>query len=223
MASAARYRLAWPVWALALLLAGLTLAATLGGSSATAPSQAGAQGGDGRYHVLAYSRTTIANSHPQAIAAGHDALDDLAAAEDFDVTHSDDAGMFSDHTLRQFDVVVFLNSNGEGNLNANQRNAFERWTQRGGGAVRIHADANADKAWDWKRDMMGGGLFNNHPPIQEATVEVVDSSHPATADLPASFQWSDEWYNFDADPRDEVHVLMTVDEDTYNGGEHGPG
>jgi cytochrome c len=223
MTSMARYRLAWPAWALALLLAGLTLAATLGGSSATAPSEAGAQGGGGRYHVLAYSRTTIADSHTAAIEAGHDALDDLAANQDFDITHSEEASLFTDHSLRRFDVVVFLNSNGEGNLNASQRASFERWTQRGGGAVRIHADANADKAWDWKRDMMGGGLFNNHPPIQQATVEVTDPSHPATDDLPASFTWSDEWYNFDADPREQVHVLLTVDESTYEGGQHGPG
>ena len=145
------------------------------------------------------------------------------AAQDFDVTRSEDATDFTDHNLRSYDVVVFLNTDGEGILNEDTADAFERWTQSGGGAVRIHADANADKAWDWKRDMMGGGLFNNRPPIQEATVEVADATHPATAALPASFQWSDEWYNFDADPRDQVHVLLTVDESTYEGGEHGPG
>ena len=70
---------------------------------------------------------------------------------------------------------------------------------------------------------MGGGLFSNHPPIQEATVEVADATHPATDDLPATFTWSDEWYNFDEDPREDVHVLLTVDESTYEGGEHGAG
>ena len=223
MTSASRYRLVLPTCVFALILGAFTLLMVLGGSQATGPQAASAQAGDGRYHVLAYSRTTLAGSHTQAIEDGHDALDDLAAAEEFDVTHSDDPSMFTDHSLRQFDVVVFLNSNGEGNLNANQRASFERWTQRGGGAVRIHADGNADKAWDWKRDMMGGGLFNNHPPITEATVEVADPNHPATDDLPASITWSDEWYNFDEDPREDVHVLMTVDVESYEGSDHGPG
>ncbi len=214
-------RRTWSIWALALLLGGLVLASTLGGSAA-APGTATAQVGDGRYSVLVFSRTT-GFRHTAAINAGHAAFDTMAAAEDFDVTHSEDAGDFTSHNLRNYDVVAFLNTDGEGILNQDQRTAFERWTQSGGGAVRIHADANADKAWAWKRDMMGGGLFNNHPPIQEGTVEVADPTHPATAELPASFQWTDEWYNFDADPREQVHVLLTVDESTYDGGEHGPG
>ncbi len=210
-----------PAWALTLLLGLLALVAGLS-TYAGSPSVATAQGEEGRYSALVFSRTT-GFRHTAAIAAGHDALDEMAAAEDFDVVHSEDAADFTSHNLRNYDVVVFLNTDGEGILNAEQRTAFERWTQNGGGAVRIHADANADKAWDWKEDMMGGGLFSNHPPIQQATVEVADATHPATDDLPPTFTWSDEWYNFDEDPREDVHVLMTVDESTYEGGEHGAG
>jgi glucose/arabinose dehydrogenase/PKD repeat protein len=222
MTSTSRHRLSWPTWALALLLGCLALVTTLGGSPVTAPSVATAQGGDGRYSVLVFSRTT-GFRHTEAIDAGRDALQQMGVDEDFDVTLSEDAGDFTSHSLRDFDVVVFLNTDGEGILNQDQRTAFERWTQAGGGAVRIHADANADKDWDWKTDMQGGGTFNNHPPIQEATMEVADPTHPATDDLPAEWVWSDEWYNFDADPREDVHVLLTVDESTYDGGEHGEG
>jgi PKD repeat protein/glucose/arabinose dehydrogenase len=209
-----------PAWPLALLIGLLALTAGLS-TSAGFPSVATAQE-EGRYSVLVFSRTT-GFRHTAAIDAGHAALDEMAVAEDFDVVHSEDAGDFTSHNLRNYDVVVFLNTDGEGILNGQQRIAFERWTQNGGGAVRIHADANADKDWSWKEDMMGGGLFNNHPPIQEATVEVTDATHPATDDLPATFSWTDEWYNFDEDPREDVHVLMTVDESTYEGGEHGEG
>ena len=45
--------------------------------------------------------------------------------------------------------MVFLNTDGEGILNGAQRTAFERWMQRGGGLVGIHAAANADRDWDW--------------------------------------------------------------------------
>ncbi|HSI79933.1 MAG TPA: hypothetical protein VK919_04710, partial [Solirubrobacterales bacterium] len=90
--TAPRHPFAWPAWTLALLLGALTAIAALGGSAPTAPVPAVAQG-EGRYSVLVFSRTT-GFRHTAAINAGHDAFDDLAAAEDFDVTHSEDASDF---------------------------------------------------------------------------------------------------------------------------------
>ena len=84
----------------------------------------------------------------------------------------------------------------------------------------IHADANADRNWAWKGDMNGGAWFLNHPapPVQfqQATVNVVDTTHPATKDLPQP-NWvrTDEWYNFTAEP-ENVHVLLKLDENTYD-------
>ena len=41
--------------------------------------------------------------------------------------------------------------------------------QRGGGIVGIHADANADRDWAWKGDMMGGALVPQ-PPVRRPPV-----------------------------------------------------
>jgi glucose/arabinose dehydrogenase/PKD repeat protein/type 1 glutamine amidotransferase len=215
MTSRLRDRRAWSAWVLALLLGGLALAATLGGAP-DGPSSATAQGS--RFDVLVFSRTT-GFRHTEAINAGHAAFDDLATAGGFSVTHSEDATDFTDHNLRNYEVVVFLHTDGEGILNQRQRAAFERWNQRGGGSVRIHADANADRNWEWKNDLQGGALFDNHPSganqFQEATVEVEDPTHPATANVPDPWVRTDEWYNFTAEPRGQVHVLLTLDESTY--------
>ena len=139
--------------------------------------------------VLVFSRTT-GFRHTDAIDAGRTAITQMGAAEDFSVDLTEDATRFTDAGLRPFEVIVFLNTDGEGILNAAQRTAFERWMQRGGGLVSIHADANADRNWGWKGDMMGGSWFLNHPapPVQfqQATVNVVDTTHPATRDLPAA-------------------------------------
>jgi cytochrome c len=171
------------------------------------------------YDVLVFSRTT-GFRHESAIAAGRAAIPQMGAAEGFNVELTEDQTRFSDAGLRPYEVVVFLNTDGEGILNGAQRNAFERWTQRGGGIVSIHADANADRNWAWKGDMMGGAWFLNHPaqPVQfqQATVNVVDTQHPATKDLPQP-NWirTDEWYNFTAEPQN-VHVLLKLDENTYD-------
>jgi hypothetical protein len=39
--------------------------------------------------------------------------------------------------------------------------------------------------------------------------------------LPTAWVRTDEWYNFNTDPRGAVHVLATVDETTYSGGTMG--
>ena len=173
-----------------------------------------------RFDVLVFSRTT-GFRHTDAIDAGHAAIQQMGAepGREFNVTASEDAGLFTDAGLRPFEVVVFLNPDGEGILNGAQRTAFERWAQRGGGIVGIHASANADRNWDWMGDMMGGAWFQNHPSganqFQTATVNIEDASHPATQPLPNPWVREDEWYNFTAEPRGKVHVLLTLDESTY--------
>ena len=63
--------------------------------------------------------------------------------------------------------------------------------------------------------------FAGHPAVQPAVVHVEDLAHPATADLPAVWARTDEWYDFRANPRAFLHVLATVDETTYGGGSMG--
>jgi len=185
-------------------------------SSLFAPSGAAAQ--DPRFDALVFSKTT-GFRHTDAIAAGTVAMQQMGDAGNFDVTATEDASVFTDVGLRDYEVVVFLQTDGEGILNSAQRTAFERWTQRGGGSVGIHADANADRNWTWKVDKMGGALFRDHPSgalqFQQATVRIEDPESPGTAGVPAAWSRTDEWYNFTAEPRGKVHVVATLDESTY--------
>lgn len=170
-----------------------------------------------RFDVLVFSRTT-GFRHSDAIDAGKLAIPQMGEDGNYNVDLTEDPTKFSDAGLRPYEVVVFLNDDGEGILNAAQRTAFERWTQRGGGIVAIHADANADRNWAWKGDMNGGAWFNNHPDgalqFQTATVNRVDDTHPATVDVPENWSREDEWYNFTAEPQN-VHVLLKLDESSY--------
>ena len=173
--------------------------------------------GDPRFDVLVFSRTT-GFRHSDAIDAGKLAIPQMGEDGNYNVDLSEDPTKFSDAGLRPYEVVVFLNDDGEGILNAAQRTAFERWTQRGGGIVAIHADANADRNWAWKGDMNGGAWFNNHPDgalqFQQAKVLRTDDTHPATVNVPEEWTREDEWYNFTAEPQN-VHVLLKLDESTY--------
>ena len=173
-----------------------------------------------RFDVLVFSRTVPANSpHEDSIAAGAAAIQQMGTANNFNVVHSEDATLFTDAGLRPYEVVVLLNTDGEGVLTPVQRNAFERWFQRGNGLVGIHSQTNADRNWQWMTDMNGGAQFLNHPAganqFQNATVQIEDPNHPSTQGLPTAWVRNDEWYNFTAEPRGKVHVLATLDESTY--------
>jgi cytochrome c len=170
------------------------------------------------YDVLVFSRTT-GFRHETAIQAGHAEIAEMGTEQNFSVTASEDSTLFTDAGLRPYEVIVFLNIDGEGHFTTAQRTAFERWLQRGRGLVRIHAAANADRNWAWMGDMNGDAWFLNHPSgalqFQDADVLVEDATHPSTQGLPAVWNREDEWYNFTAEPRGKVHVLLKVDENTY--------
>src|SRR5690606_34405276 len=71
----------------------------------------------------------------------------------------------------------------------------------------------------WYSQLTGGGArFRNHPAQQQATMRVENPTHPSTTMLPAEWSRFDEWYNYTTNPRESVHVLMTLDESTYNPG-----
>ncbi|PSL02756.1 glucose/arabinose dehydrogenase [Haloactinopolyspora alba] len=170
--------------------------------------------------VLFFHRTTgfRHDSIPTAIAT----VEALGAENGFSVTDTQDASVFTDEQLEQYDAVIFY-TDGENTLNADQRRAFERYIHRGGGYVGLHSATNMDKAdWPWYKDLLGGAQFRSHPSgdgqFQEATVRVEDGSHPSTSGLPAEWTREDEWYNFTANPREKVHVLATLDESTYEPG-----
>jgi len=64
---------------------------------------------------------------------------------------------------------------------------------------------------------MGNIVFKSYiPDFATGTLHVEDSAHPVFKGMPATFKIeNDEWYTYDRSPRPDVHVLATVDEDSY--------
>ncbi|MBP1650118.1 MAG: Crp/FNR family transcriptional regulator, partial [Bacteroidetes bacterium] len=59
-----------------------------------------------------------------------------------------------------------------------------------------------------------------HPAQQQATLQVVDKNNDATRHLGDKWSRWDEWYNF-KDLNPDVHVLIKIDESSYEGGKNG--
>jgi type 1 glutamine amidotransferase len=131
-----------------------------------------------------------------------------------------DAAAFTIDNLKKYKVVVFLNTTGDV-LDNGQQEAFIKYIQSGGGFVGVHAATDTEYDWPWYNKLIGAYFLSHPAQQQEAVIDVVDKSNPATAMLPEKWKRTDEWYNFKNISTD-LHVLAYLDETSYKGGENGP-
>lgn len=169
------------------------------------------------FDVLVFSRTV--EFRHNSIEAGIELIETLGQQNNFSVTATEAPNDFTPENLDQYEAVVFLNTSGDV-LNATQQTAFESYIASGGGFVGVHAAADTEYGWTWYGELVGA-YFDSHPAFQEATLIVEDGYHPATSHLPSRWTRSEEWYNFQTNPRGDVHVLLSVDESSYDGGTMG--
>ncbi|RFM27180.1 ThuA domain-containing protein [Deminuibacter soli] len=167
--------------------------------------------------ILVFCKT--AGYHHQSIAVGKVAIMQLGAAHHFDVDTTADSTVFTDKNLKKYAAVVFLSTTGNV-LNDEQQAAFEKYIRAGHGFVGVHAATDTEYDWPWYNKLVGA-YFKSHPKQQEAVLHVTDSSFIASKHLPATWKRKDEWYNFKTTNWDDVHVLITIDESSYTGGENG--
>jgi type 1 glutamine amidotransferase len=101
-------------------------------------------------------------------------------------------------------------------LDSSQQEALKNYVEAGGGLLALHTGADTEYEWPWYVEAIGAS-FVGHPPSQEGKLIIEDLSHPATMHFPDS-TWivTDEWYSFDRNPRENVHVLISIDENSYD-------
>jgi type 1 glutamine amidotransferase len=168
------------------------------------------------FRVLVFTKTSgfRHDSIPRGIAL----IQSLGAGNGFAVDATEDASRFTRKALAAYRVVVFLNTTGDV-LDGRQQAALEAFVRRGGGWVGVHSAADTEHGWPFYGVLLGGDAwFRIHPPIQAARLEVERANHPSTRHYPATFGFTDEWYNFEQNPRGSVRVLLTLDETTYDPG-----
>jgi glucose/arabinose dehydrogenase len=172
---------------------------------------------DDDFRVLVFTRT--AGERHDSIAAAARAIEKLGRRNEFDVRVTENTSEFTDHRLRKYRAVVFLNTTGDV-LNGDQQAAFERYVRAGGGFVGIHAAVETELDWPFYTDLVGARAAGVSE-VVSATVKVADRVHPSSRRLPGSWSRRDQWYNFASNVRGVSHVLATADETTYAGGTMG--
>jgi type 1 glutamine amidotransferase len=181
-----------------------------GGSGGTGPTLTG------HFSMLVFSKT--AGFRHDSIAAGLTMLTTLAAANDFEVVASEDAAIFNDEDLDQFQIVFFLNTTDD-ILDAGQQTAMENFIKKGRGFAGCHAAGDTEDGfgWAWYEDLLGSTYTTHGAANTPGTLEVEPGSgnHPAVKDLPTSWNRNDEWYLFkrDVSALPGVQVLLRFSED----------
>lgn len=164
--------------------------------------------------LLVYSRTT--GYRHDSIPAGVRALSGL---DGYAVDATEDPAAFRTQRLRDYAAIVFLSTSGEV-LDEAGREALTGYLAAGGAWLGIHGASTTEYDWPWFGDLVGA-RFDQHPPVQPGEITVEDKDNPATSHLGATWTRRDEWYAFTSNPRPRVHVLLTVDEASYEGGTMG--
>src|SRR3989442_10899964 len=169
--------------------------------------------------VLVFSKT--AGYRHSSIGVGLAAIRKLGQENGFSVDATEDAAAFTQKNLARYSAVVFLNTTGDV-LDAAQQDVFERYIQAGGGYVGVHSATDTEYGWPWY-GRLAGAYFNGHPNnpnVRTGSYRVLDTTHVSTKGFPARFEREDEFYNFKAiDPT--IHVLVEIDETSYEGGTNG--
>ncbi|HVV56100.1 MAG TPA: ThuA domain-containing protein [Mucilaginibacter sp.] len=166
--------------------------------------------------VLVFSKTK--GFHHESIAVAVPAIMKLGREHGFDVDTTTDASKFSYDNLKQYAAVIFMSTTGDV-LDDAQQDAFKKYIESGGGFVGVHSATDTEYGWPWYGDLVGA-YFKSHPKQQEATLNIVDPNFIATKGLPRVWKRFDEWYNYKYIAKG-LHVLITIDEKSYTGGENG--
>lgn len=153
---------------------------------------------------------------------GLNLVKDLGLKNGWEVVTTDDSSIFNLKEIVSFDVVIFNNNCGNKGsiLSKTNQLALQQFVRNGGGFVGIHC---AGAIWkeggqfqEWYEKLIGTKLVD-HPKVQFAKLIVEDSLHQSTKHLDKEWRLKDEWHRFSFNPRENVNVLLSLDEDSYEG------
>jgi hypothetical protein len=187
---------------------------------------------DPKFRVVALAES--GGIHLPFVEAAKIWLNKEAAANNFTVDYIQNTDKIDDAFLSHYQLFIQLNYPPY-NWTPTASSAFIKYIEEGrGGWIGFHhatllGEFDGFKMWPWFSDFMGGIRFTGYiPTFADGTVTVEDISHPAMKGVTTPFVIRhEEWYTWDKSPRPNVHVLATVNENTYSpdtktkmGGDH---
>ena len=163
--------------------------------------------------VLVYTKNGKGYVHDN-IPSAVKAIQKLGQENGFKVDVSDDPAVFTEANLKKYTFLLFPSTNNDVFDTDEQRVAFRRYIEAGGGLVGLHSVTGTERNWKWFK-MMVGCSFVWHPKFQPLKVKVIDKSHPSVQGLPAVWEREDECY-FNKEFYPGIKTIMVHDLSALN-------
>jgi type 1 glutamine amidotransferase len=149
-------------------------------------------------------------------------LGKLASENNFTVDYIEDTQKIDGAFLAKYSLFIQLNYPPY-MWTDTAKAAFIKYIEQGqGGWIGFHhatllGEFDGYQIWPWFQQFMGGIRFKDYiATFARGTVTVEDENHPAMKGVSSPFVIEkEEWYTYDTSPRRKVHVLASVDENTY--------
>jgi type 1 glutamine amidotransferase len=149
-------------------------------------------------------------------------LDKLAADSNFSIDYIQNTDKIDEAFLNQYQLFIQLDYPPYAWKPAAVE-AFQKYIEQGkGGWIGFHhasllGEFDGYPMWQWFSTFMGGIRYKNYiATFVQGKVNVEDKQHPVMKGVPPSFQIkTEEFYTYDKSPRPNVHVIASVDENSY--------
>lgn len=203
-------------WCKTILLGAAALLLTLTAPASAARAEAAAP----RFRVVAIAEA--GGIHAPFVEAAKVWLNQQAAENDFTVDYIQNTDKIDDEFLSHYQLFIQLNYPPY-NWTPTAQAAFIKYIEEGrGGWIGFHhatllGEFDGFPMWPWFSQFMGGIRFKNYiATFADGTVTVEDPAHPVMKGVSSPFPVEhEEWYTWDKSPRPNVHVLASVNEDSY--------
>ena len=149
-------------------------------------------------------------------------LDKLAADSNFSIDYIQNTDKIDSAFLGKYQLFIQLDYPPYG-WKAKAATAFQNYIEQGrGGWIGFHhatllGEFDGYPMWQWFSRFMGGIRYKNYiATFVKAKVNVEDQLHPVMKGVSTSFiVQKEEFYTYEQSPRANVHVLVSVDESSY--------
>jgi len=163
--------------------------------------------------VLVYTKNGKGYIHDN-IASAVLCIQQLGEKHHFKVDVSDDPTIFNQANLKKYQLLIFTSTNNDIFDNDEQRVAFRRYIEAGGGFVGVHSVTGTERNWTWFK-MMIGQTFLWHAAYQKFSIKNIEPTHPSMKGVPALWTKEDECY-FGKELYPGIKVLMAHDLSTLH-------
>ncbi|MDP4210698.1 MAG: ThuA domain-containing protein [Bacteroidota bacterium] len=181
-----------------------------------------AQSRSPKFRVIAFYTGKNDQAHISYVHEANRRFPKMAAKYGFAYDSTNNWNNLNAQFLSKYQVVLFLDTRPDA---PEQRAAFQKYMENGGAWMGFHFAAFAltpstyPQNWDWYHNQfLGSGSYAGNTWKPTSAILRVETSHPATKNLPKTFKASpNEWYKWTNDLRTnpDIQILLAVDSTSF--------